>query len=78
MIKMKEISEKDSCWNKANGFDMVFVLIEKDLAAADTIRFWIKKRIELGKNKIGDAQLLEAEACAKYIEACQELKGLGR
>jgi hypothetical protein len=54
---------------KARDDEMTFVLLERDVAAPATIRFWIKERIRLGKNQPDDDQLLEAENCARVMEA---------
>ena len=58
-----------SCLNKANPDEMIFVLLGRDAAAPYAIREWIKQRIAMGKNKPGDAQLLDAEACAATMES---------
>lgn len=68
MLKEFERSEPNSCWNKAEQYEPVFVLIGRDKAAPATIRFWIKMRINLGKNQPGDPQLVEAEDLANVIE----------
>jgi hypothetical protein len=43
---------------------MLFVLMDRDVAAPQTIRFWIHERIRLGKNSPHDNQICEAERCA--------------
>ena len=68
MIKEEELRNARSCINKAESTEMLFVLLARDIAAPDTIRFWVQKRIELGKNKPGDPQILEALACAETME----------
>lgn len=69
MKKWEEINDPKSCWNKAGDDTRVFILVDMDEAAADTIRFWINKRIELGMNKPGDEKLLSAESLANEIES---------
>lgn len=69
MRKRDELSDPKSCLNKANDSERLFVLLERDAAAPETIRFWIQKRIELGKNTPGDEQLVEAEVLAAVMEA---------
>lgn len=69
MRKIDEACLLDSCWSKAKDDEMLFILLARDLAAPATIRFWIQERIRLGKNRPEDAKLLEAEACAKAMEA---------
>ena len=69
MKKITELSDPTSCLNKASYDEMLFVLRGHDIAAPATIRAWIKERIRLGKNTWNDEQILEAEACAKFMEA---------
>lgn len=47
---------------------MLFVLLARDVAAPDTIRYWVEERIRLGKNRRKDAQIQEALGCAKTME----------
>lgn len=68
MRKKDEIRNDDSCLNRAHYEEMLFVLLAHDIAAADAVRYWIKRRIELGKNKPDDPQILEAERCAQIME----------
>lgn len=55
------------CMAKARDDEMCFVLLGRDPAAPAAIRAWIAERIKLGKNQIGDLQLIEAEICALTI-----------
>lgn len=71
MIKYDELIDPNSCLNKAQANEPLFVLLGRDPAAADTIRFWINKRVELGKNQPDDAQILEALGLAMAIEGYQ-------
>lgn len=68
MRKIAEQAKPDSCLNKANPEEMIFVLLGRDVAAPSTIRHWIAMRIKLGKNKFADAQIQEALACAETME----------
>jgi hypothetical protein len=61
MTKTLELSDPQSCFNRARPNELMFVVLERDAAAPHAIREWIKKRIELGKNLRGDPQLLDAE-----------------
>lgn len=47
---------------------MLFVLLGRDPAAPDTIRFWVRERIRLGLNAAGDPKMVEAEECARTME----------
>jgi hypothetical protein len=68
MFKRDELTCPDSCLNRAHSDEMVFTLISRDVAAPAAIRAWIAERLRLGKNKPSDAQILEAEACAKTMQ----------
>ena len=68
MIKRDEVSNPNSCLNRAKDDEMVFVLLARDEAAAYAIGQWAKKRIELGKNTPDDAQIVEAMTCAGVME----------
>jgi hypothetical protein len=69
MRKRDELNNPASCMSRASDDEMTFVLLERDDASPNTIRYWITERIRLGKNRPGDAQLLEAEQCARIMEA---------
>jgi hypothetical protein len=68
MIKEEELRNPKSCINRAEATEMLFVLLARDVAAPDTIRYWVQKRIEIGKNKPDDPQIKEALACAETME----------
>lgn len=72
MMKKNEAANPESCWNRAGEDELLFVLLGRDKAAADTIRFWAGRRCELGKNKPDDGQIEEALHLADEIE-----RGLG-
>lgn len=69
MIKNKELTDPNSCMNRAGDEEMTFVLLQRDKAAPTVIRVWAAERIKLGKNKPEDSQILEALACAATMEA---------
>lgn len=64
MRKRDELTDPKSCMSKAREDEFTFVLLARDEAAPETIRFWCAERIRLGKNKITDPQIVEALACA--------------
>lgn len=68
MRKCEEIANPKSCLNRARDLEMVFVLLGRDAATPAAIREWVRKRIELGKNKVTDDQILEALSVANAIE----------
>lgn len=69
MRKREELTNPASCMSRAREGEMTFVLLGRDEAAPDAIRYWAERRVDLGKNQVGDAQLAEAEACARTMEA---------
>lgn len=68
MLKTDERTRDDSCWNTALTLERVFVLLARDEAAPHAIRAWVRKRIELGKNRPDDPQIEEALECAALME----------
>jgi hypothetical protein len=66
MKKKDELVEPNSCLNKAHDDELVFVLLERDVAAPAAVKAWIDKRLKLGKNQPSDPQIEEAW---KWIEA---------
>ena len=61
MRKRDELSDPQSRMGRAHPDEMTFVLLGRDTAAVDTVRFWIEQRIRMGKNKRTDKQILAAE-----------------
>ena len=68
MKKKHELADPTSCLSRAKDNEILFILLERDDAAPETIRFWINTRIGMGKNKAGDNQMVEAERCANAME----------
>lgn len=60
MQKREEILNPNSCLNRAQPEELIFVLLERDEAAPIAIQAWIEARVRLGKNAPDDAQLIEA------------------
>ena len=48
--------------------EMVFVLLGRDAAAPEAIRFWAAERVRLGKNIDTDPQITEALECARVMK----------
>lgn len=61
MRKHRELSNPNSCLNKALLLEPVFVLLGRDAAAPAAIQAWIDERIRLGLNKPTDMQIQGAE-----------------
>lgn len=68
MRKDQELNDPGSCLNRAHPNEMMFVLLARDAAAPDTIRFWIHRRTELKLNAAADPKLHEARICADTME----------
>ena len=68
MRKQFELSDPNSCTNKANNNEMMFTLLGRDPAAPGAIRFWCQMRILLGKNKLEDEQIQGALSAALIME----------
>jgi hypothetical protein len=56
------------CYANAKDDEPMFVLLARDKAAPNTIRYWCHERVILGKNKADDPQIIEAQACAMQME----------
>lgn len=67
MIKRDELSNPNSCLNRAKDDEYLFVLIDRDIAMPRAIRAWIEERIRLGKNTREDSQIQEAELAIQMI-----------
>lgn len=74
MKKRDELTNPNSCFNKAKDDDYIFVLIQKDITMADTIRQWVRLRVEAGKNQYIDAKVDEALKLANLIDAIHGVK----
>ncbi len=75
MIKREELSNPNSCMNKARDDEMTFVLLGRDPAAPEAIRHWAARRVYLGKNEYDDPQITEALAVADEMERQQNNLG---
>ncbi len=69
MRKRDEFTNPKGCMFRAKDNEMTFVLLGRDIAAPFAIRAWIAQRIKIGKNLPTDPQIIEAEECAKTMEA---------
>lgn len=67
MMKQREATEPDSCWNKTPDDELVFVLCNRDPAAEVAITAWCQERIRLGLNKEGDRKIEEARAIVREM-----------
>lgn len=72
MKKTDEISNPNSCLNRAADNEPLFVLRGKDITAPDTIRDWAERRVNAGKNERSDPQIQEALALADQMVEYQE------
>lgn len=75
MIKRDELNDPRSCLNKAKPDEWLFVLLGRDWAAGDTVRYWVSRRLELGLNHADDPQIIEAlEAARRMDQQVEEIK----
>lgn len=68
MRKRDELTNPNSCMARAADDEMTFVLLARDVAAAETIRDWARRRVDYGKNEWSDPQIQEAMRCAETME----------
>lgn len=68
MRKRDELADPKSCLNRAADDELVFTLLGRDEDAPATIRDWVARRIQRGKNKPDDPQMRDAEATAAAME----------
>lgn len=74
MRKCDELMNPKSCLNRARDDEWLFVLLGRDVAAAETVIFWAQLRGKLGKNEPADPQIVEARQWAETVLAEQERK----
>jgi hypothetical protein len=72
MKKWDELSDPDSCLNRAHDDEILFVLLARDKASPATVRFWIEERIRLGLNGPDDPQIQEASIRAHEMEQTRD------
>lgn len=68
MTKQENLDNPDSCLSRARPLERIFVLLERDDSAPNTIRFWVRERIRTGKNKPTDPEMLTALSEADDME----------
>ena len=68
MRKQFELTDQQSCLNRSQNNEMLFVLRGHDVAAPYAIRAWCAMRITMRKNKPDDDQIIEALAAANIME----------
>lgn len=64
--KRRELSDPQSCLNRAGELELIFVLLARDAAAPAAIRKWVDERMLA--NKINHEQAKEALLCADMME----------
>lgn len=60
MKKIDEVTNRNSCFNRACDEEPIFVLLGRDVAAPGAIRQWVAMRVRTGKNLLNDPQIVEA------------------
>ena len=68
MIKKEELSNPNSCLNRARDDELVFVLLGRDPTTPAVIKYWMAERVRLGKNKWEDDQIREAAKVVRFLE----------
>lgn len=68
MIKREELSNPNSCINRAKDEELTFVLLARDAAAPVAIQAWADERVRIGKNKEEDPQIVNAREIAKAMK----------
>lgn len=68
MRKQFEQNDPNSCLNRAQNNEMLFVLRGHDVCAPFTIRQWVQMRVTMGKNKLDDPEIQEALSSAAIME----------
>lgn len=76
MRKSEELSNPNSCLNRAREDEFVFTLLGRDPAAPAAIRAWAHERVRIGKNKPDDDQIVNALALAGRMEDEHTMLGL--
>lgn len=67
MRKRHELSDPNSCMNKAGLDEWTFVLLGRDVAATAAVQAWVGARLRLGKNTLDDPQIKEAEEWIRIV-----------
>jgi hypothetical protein len=65
--KRDELSDPNSCLNRAREDEWTFVLLGRDPAAPAAVLAWVAERIRIGKNGPFDAQVVEARRWAHAV-----------
>jgi hypothetical protein len=68
MKKRDEISDPNSCLNRAGEDETIFTLRAHDIAFPYTVRQWAEERVRLGKNEPDDEQITSALNDAREVE----------
>lgn len=68
MVKADELSDPNSCLNKAKDGELIFVLLARDICAPGAIRAWASLRVAFGKNEENDEQIRTARELALQME----------
>jgi hypothetical protein len=60
MRKRDELHDPNSCINRALDDELTFVLLARDPSAPVAIQAWVDSRLNHGKNKPSDPQIVDA------------------
>lgn len=73
MEKIKELTDPNSCINRALPGEIVFVLLARDPVAPTVVRAWAASRVATSKNERFDPQITEALNCADEMDAQRDI-----
>jgi hypothetical protein len=68
MRKRDELTNPTSCINRAHPDELTFVLLGRDVSAPAAIRAWVDSRLNHGKNKPDDPQIMDALRTANVMD----------
>lgn len=72
MRKREELTDPNSCLNKAKDDEMLFVLLGRDRASVRAVESWIDERIYLGLNQPEDQKIIDAKHWVRTVIMEQE------
>lgn len=80
MLKSQELAFPNSCLNRARDDEHIFILLQRDVAAATAIRAWAAERVRLRKNLRSDAQIISAldDALLYFLPSVEAKEGEAR
>jgi len=78
MNKKENYENPVSCWNKAEEYEEMFILLGRDPAAPVTIRAWWKERIRLGLDEPNSPKIVSAQGIAQKMASMQAIQRINQ